>query len=151
LAVAEQTTTKPIQTPAPAVSPKPVPVTPTPKPTPVTPNPTPTPKPPVAVTTNYKNANYSATTNYNAPGRTNHIVAVNLTVANDIVTAVSVAYSGDHSGESSQYQKRFSGSYQSQVVGKKLADISLSRVGGASLTTKAFNNALAEIKTAAKT
>ena len=36
------------------------------------------------------------------------------------------------------------------VVGKKLETISLSRVGGASLTTNAFNEALAEVKTKAQ-
>jgi hypothetical protein len=132
-------TSEPVATTAPA--------TPTTVPTTTV---TPTPKPPVTAVTTYKNASYNASADYNAPGRTNHIVAVNLTVANDIVTDVSVSYSGDKSGESSQYQKRFSGSIQSQVVGKKLDSISLSRVGGASLTTNAFNEALVNIKASAQ-
>ncbi len=39
--------------------------------------------------------------------------------------------------------------YESQVIGKKLDAIKLSRVGGASLTTGGFNDALAKVKSVA--
>ncbi len=42
-------------------------------------------------------------------------------------------------------QERCYGAYETQVVGKKLEDISLTRGGGASLTSKAFNEAIANI------
>lgn len=48
--------------------------------------------------------------------------------------------------ESSEYYNSFIKSFKtSDVVGKKIEDVSLSRVGGASLTTKAFMSALATI------
>lgn len=60
-----------------------------------------------------------------------------VTVDGGIVTAASAQYiSGDH--EDQRYQSRFSNSIASAVVGKKLSDISLDVVGGASLTTEAF-------------
>jgi hypothetical protein len=124
---------------------RPTPTPPAPISTPDTPAPTP------VVATKFKNASYNATTNYTAPGRTNHIVAVQMTISDDIVTNVSVAYSGDPSSQSSQYQSRFSNSIESQVIGKSLDTISLSRVGGASLTTGAFNQAITNIKNQART
>lgn len=118
------------------------------KPTPA-PTPTPAPKPVVPVApvpkTVFKNATYNVTTSYVAPGRTTHDVNVTLTIANDVVTGADVTYSGDKDGTSSNYQKKFSEGYKTQVIGKSLGNISLSRVGGASLTTNAFNKAIAEV------
>lgn len=126
------TTTKPTTTPAPIPT------------TPPTPSPTPT------VTTTYKSAKFEADTTYTVPSRAKHTVLVTLTITDDIVTDTSITFGGDTDKTSTGYQTKFEAAYQAQVVGKSLDSISLSRVAGASLTTGAYNNALAQIKTAAK-
>lgn len=53
------------------------------------------------------------------------------------ITAVTATMtSGDH--ESRQYINRFNSAARSQIVGKKISELSLSAVGGASDTTDAF-------------
>ncbi len=131
------------------------PVTPTTKPetTLTTPSTPPVSKPvttSVAPATTFKNGTYNVTTTYVAPSRTTHEVNVSLTLANDIVTASNVTYSGETADASTNYQKKFSDAYKAQVLGKSLESISLSRVGGASLTTGAFNKALVEVAAAAR-
>ncbi len=46
---------------------------------------------------------------------------------------------------SRSYTNQFDDQVQSAVVGKKLTDISLSQVGGASVTSRAFNSAIDRI------
>ncbi|MBY0310142.1 hypothetical protein K2Q16_03290 [Patescibacteria group bacterium] len=77
---------------------------------------------------------------YRSPARVQESITVNFTVEDGIVTAISSSYN-EGKGENT-HQKRFDGAYQTLVVGKKLSDISLSRVGGASLTSAAFNEAV---------
>ncbi len=89
---------------------------------------------------------YSSDAGYITPARTNHNIDVTLTIdASNTVTAVSVLYDKKENGFSNPNQERFNGVYKTEVVGKKLEDISLSRVGGASLTSGAFNEAVAKI------
>ncbi len=123
------------------------PTSPTPA---TTPSPVVTPAPAPVPATTYQNGTFSATAPYTAPGNAKHNVAVSLTLSGDIVTGATVSYSGDKVDTSTYYQNRFSNVYQAQVIGKKLDSISLSRVGGASLTSNAFNNAVNQIKASAK-
>jgi hypothetical protein len=82
---------------------------------------------------------------YLTPARTNHTIDVTLTVEAGVVTAADVVYDkGD--GFSNPNQERFDGAFEAEVIGKPLSEISLSRVGGASLTSEAFNQAVAEIR-----
>lgn len=94
----------------------------------------------------YKNGSYSANGEYYAEGK--EVIGVSLTVANDIITDASVTPQAKDR-TSKGYQLQFAGSFKSQVVGKKLADLKLSRVAGASLTTQGFNNAVSIIKSQA--
>lgn len=88
---------------------------------------------------------YSATGEYQTPARTNHEIAVTLTLDEaGIVTDANVEYDGTP-GYSNANQERFDAAYKNEVIGKPLEDISLSRVGGASLSTGAFNDAVATI------
>ena len=92
----------------------------------------------------YKDGTYNATVSYSVPhGATNSLKAT-VTVSNGSITAVSTddSYS-DH--ESGQWISEFESSLSSSVVGTNLASASFSRIGGASLTTDAFNNALEQI------
>ncbi len=110
---------------------------------------TPTPAP--ANDSTYKDGTYTVSADYVAPSRSSHTVDVTLTLADDVVTDVNVEFGGDKDVEGSNYnQGKFVAAYKTLVVGKTLDSISLSRVGGASLTTNAFNEALAEVKTKAQ-
>jgi hypothetical protein len=143
---ATPTETAPKTPTTPAVTPTPAP-TPTPTPTPA---PTPTIPAPVAPKTVYKNGTYTVSTSYNAPGRSTHSVDATITIKDDIITASNVGFGGDNVNTSTEYQNKFSKGYQTQVIGKNIGTVSLSRVGGASLTTNAFNKALAEVKVSAQ-
>jgi hypothetical protein len=128
-------------TPVPAGTPTPATVAPTPKP------PTPTPTPPPAVVTIYQNGTYSATGHYSSPGGL-EALGVTLTVSNDIVTASQVS-SGATNPTAQSYQQQFIAGYQSQVVGKPLSAINVTKVSGSSLTPHGFNDAVTQIKSQA--
>ena len=49
-----------------------------------------------------------------------------------------------------KFQGEFAGGIQSQVVGKKLDEIKVSKVAGSSLTSGGFNQAVAKIKSQAQ-
>lgn len=88
---------------------------------------------------------YASSQTYLTPARTSHKIDVNLTIAEDgTIIGANVSYD-DKDGYSNPHQERFDGAYQAEVVGMPIADVSLSRVGGASLTSEAFNAAVAEI------
>lgn len=90
-------------------------------------------------------ATFTGSGSYLTPARSKHELDVTLTVEKGIVTAANVVYDNG-AGFSNGHQERFDNAYKAQVVGKPLGDISLSRVGGASLTTEGFNQAVAAIK-----
>lgn len=140
-------------TPAPAVIPEtatPTPTTPAettpPADTPVTQAPTPTPiATPEAPAATKKTL--TAKTDYRTPSREAVSISVTLELTGDTVTAVNSTYTGG--ATDSNYQNRFDGAYKTHVIGKKLSEISLSRVGGASLTSAAFNKAVGQMQTGA--
>jgi uncharacterized protein with FMN-binding domain len=122
------------------------PATPTPVEVPKpAPTPTPTPKPSAPAST-YADGTYRTSSTYRTPDGT-YTMDVAVTVANDQITASSLSFDSD--GARDGYSKRFSSAYQGSVIGKDLETVSLSRVGGASLTTRAFNNALNTIRSQA--
>ena len=76
-------------------------------------------------------------------------VDVTLTIAGDTVTDVTVT--GDpQAAESRRYQSEFIGGIKDEVVGKKVDEISVSKVAGSSLTSGGFMKALDTIKSEAK-
>jgi len=96
----------------------------------------------------YKDGEYEATGQYATPESV-ETIDVTLTIAGDTVTAVTVT--GDpQAAESKRYQGEFIGGIQSEVVGKKLDEISVSKVAGSSLTSGGFNKAVDTIKSEAK-
>lgn len=102
----------------------------------------PVPKTPI-ISPTYANGTYNAQTSYRTPDGT-YQMTVGVTVQQDEVTATTLTF--DSQGARDAYSKRFANSYKSSLIGKDLESISLSRVGGASLTTKAFNTALGSIR-----
>ena len=102
-------------------------------------------KPPVSTpTTVSQTKTYTAEETYFVSNK-KYTVDVTLDVKDGIVTNADVMYGNKETGYQHPLQERFDGAYKTQVVGKKLDNISLSRVGGASLTSKAFNEAVANI------
>lgn len=82
---------------------------------------------------------------YTTPARITHDIGVTLTLEGDLITDVVVEFDKGR-GPANDYQKRFESSYRTVVIGQKLSSLSLSRVGGASLTSGGFNEAVAAIK-----
>ena len=94
-------------------------------------------------TTVYTDGEYRATGSYSTPGG-QESVAVSLTLANDVVTAVSVEGSAQ-GGSSQRYQSEFIANIASQVVGVAVDELNVSKVAGSSLTSAGFNAALSQI------
>ena len=90
---------------------------------------------------------FTETGTYLTPARTSHEMTVSLTLENGVVAAAAIVYDGGE-GFSNANQERFDAAYKAEVIGKPLTEISLSRVGGASLTSQAFNEAVAKISAA---
>jgi hypothetical protein len=89
---------------------------------------------------------FTASASYLTPARTSHDIDVTLTVdATGIITAAEVVYDKGE-GFSNGHQERFDGAYRAAVIGQSIDTVSLSRVGGASLTSKGFNDAIAQIR-----
>lgn len=97
----------------------------------------------------YKDGQYSTTINYGVPHGGSNSITVNLTVKDGVVTAVTTDNSYQD-GESGMYIDSFKSGLNGAVVGKSLGDLSVSYVGGASLTSFAFNDALDTIRSDAK-
>jgi hypothetical protein len=95
-------------------------------------------------TTTYTDGTYVTQTTYRTPDRDTYYVDVTLTVADDIISSANVTF--DPKAARDKYVKNFSSAYTSKVVGKSLEGMKLSRVGGASLTTTAFNKAITTIQ-----
>lgn len=92
----------------------------------------------------YKNGTYTADGSYQAPSGTERIT-VTLTLAHDKVTSVEI---GRHATDPNaiEYQKMFADGIASQVVGKDIDALSVSRVAGSSLTSGGFRAAVAAIE-----
>jgi len=97
-----------------------------------------------ASTALYKDGTYSATGSYSTPGGRESI-DLTVTIADGVITSTTLKENAT-SGEAKEHQDDFASGYKSLVVGKKVNDISLSRVAGSSLTSNGFNTALDDIK-----
>ncbi|CAN5136084.1 hypothetical protein BH11ACT2_BH11ACT2_18630 [soil metagenome] len=96
----------------------------------------------------YKNGTYKASASYQSPGG-NEDINVTITLANGVVTAVTTTTDGT-SPDEVHYQGEFNKGIAGVVVGKKIDDLQVDKVGGSSLTSGGFNDALATIKSDAK-
>ncbi|MBL8121887.1 hypothetical protein JNM87_03995 [Candidatus Saccharibacteria bacterium] len=98
----------------------------------------------------YQNGTYiSNSINYWVHGHSNYITTT-LTVTNDHITAVSANHSVSD-GTSQNYVDAFDNDLGGAAIGQPLQSISLSRVGGASVTTDGFNDSLSSIRSQAST
>lgn len=91
----------------------------------------------------YRDGTYTANAEYYTPKRRKHVISVTLSLRDDVIADVDVQYDG--AGAKTPSHTRFDGAYETLVLGVEMDDLDLSRVGGASLTTTAFNEALGDI------
>ena len=100
-----------------------------------------------AMASTYKDGIYVASSDYFVPSGSNSISAT-VTIKNGKIAAVNTSdnYS-DYT--SSYYVDSFKSSVSGEIVGQSLDGLSPSRVGGASLTTYAFDNVLDTIRSKA--
>ena len=101
-----------------------------------------------ASTSSVKDGMYSASGSYQTPGGQESI-GVKVTLAGGVITDATVTQNAS-GGEAEEYQSKFLSGYKSQVVGKKISDVSLTRVAGSSLTPIGFNNAIDSIESQAQ-
>jgi uncharacterized protein with FMN-binding domain len=133
-----------------SMSPSAVPPTPAPTPAPVTPPVTTTTPPPAttASASGFKDGTFTAEGSYKTPEDVEKIT-VSLTIKDGVVTDSTVTQTAANQ-KSVLYQDVFSSGYKEFVTGKKLADLKIGVVSGASLTGAGFNEAVAKIATQAK-
>lgn len=102
------------------------------------------PEPVSTNTSGFTNGTYTASADYNAPKNNVETVNINLTLADGVIESINTTYEANHEISKAR-QAAFDEAYKSQVVGKKIDEVSLSRVGGSSLTTVGFMDALETI------
>ncbi|MDP9981782.1 uncharacterized protein with FMN-binding domain [Pseudarthrobacter oxydans] len=95
----------------------------------------------------YKDGTYSADGNYVSPNGT-ETVGVTLTLAGGAVSDVQITQHPSNPN-TRKFQGEFAGGIQSQIVGKSLDEIKVSKVAGSSLTSGGFNQAVDKIKSEA--
>jgi hypothetical protein len=96
----------------------------------------------------YTAGSYSATGEYQSPAGT-ETIKVDVTIESDgTITSVEVTPEG--TSTSLQYQTKFASGISSVAVGKSIADLTVDKVSGSSLTGAGFNKALATIASEAK-
>ena len=95
----------------------------------------------------YTDGTYDASATYQSPNGTESI-DVELTLAGNIITAVTVTGNGE-SPDSQRYQGEFENGIADVVVGKNIDEISVDKVAGSSLTSGGFNDAIETIKSEA--
>lgn len=95
----------------------------------------------------YTDGTYEATGAYTSPNGQEE-VDVSITLASDIITAVTVTPHASNPN-SVRYQNEFADGIAAVVVGQDIDEIQVSRVAGSSLTSGGFNKAVDTIKSEA--
>lgn len=103
-----------------------------------------------AVTGPYDDGTFEATADYQSPNGT-ETIKVSVTLEGDVVTEVTTeGVSSDPSPEVIRYQGEFEDGIEAEVVGKNIDELQVDRVGGSSLTSSGFNEAIDQIKVKAQ-
>jgi hypothetical protein len=95
--------------------------------------------------TMYTDGTYTSTGTYRTPAG-NEEVDITLTLKNGLIADATGVNRG-RDPKSKKFQQLFLDNFKGLVVGKKLSDVSLSKVSGSSLTPKGFNDAVLKIRT----
>lgn len=91
----------------------------------------------------FKDGSYEVSLDYQVPRGTNNMKAT-ITIKDDIVTEVTTVNTVA-SPKSEEYTKPFSEQISGVVVGKKLSEAKITKIAGASGTSKAFNDILDQV------
>jgi len=100
------------------------------------------------VTTMYKDGTYSVEGEYTSPGGAEKI-NVTLVLKDDVIVDATVKSLATLPA-SVNWQGKFVSGVKAEVVGKKLSEVTLTKVSGSSLTPKGWNDAVAKIMVQAK-
>lgn len=93
----------------------------------------------------FNDGKYTISITYNVPKNYVDTIIFTFDLKDDFIQ--NVDFSANASNEDSRrYINLFGKNYKPLVLGKKLDDLSLSNVAGASLTTQAFNESLSKLK-----
>ncbi|GAA2173952.1 hypothetical protein GCM10009846_17980 [Agrococcus versicolor] len=93
----------------------------------------------------YADGEYTADGSYTSPGG-EETITVTLTLAGGVIEDVSVENPETTNPNSLRYQGEFIDGIAAEVVGVPLDDVSVDRVGGSSLTSGGFEDALETIR-----
>ena len=85
----------------------------------------------------------SFSTTYNVPDKNVNTIVVNITMKDGLIADISHTEVAKDDISKMMYDNFSKSLEKSKIIGKKISEVSLSKVGGASLTTKAFMQALA--------
>lgn len=102
-----------------------------------------TPKTPAA-SADYQDGDYTAEGGYISPGGP-ETVTVTLTLEDSTITAIDVTGSGS-TPNAKKFQGEFIEGIDEIAVGKKIDELTVSKVAGSSLTSQGFTKALDQIK-----
>lgn len=94
----------------------------------------------------YKDGTYTKTVSYYVPHGATNTIKVTLVVSGGVITSATTDKTY-YDNESGMYINSFESSVSSDASGQSLASYSPSRIGGASLTTEAFAEAISGIRT----
>ncbi len=92
----------------------------------------------------YKDGTYSTVASYFTPRRTEHVMDITITLEDGIITSADVLYDGAE--PKTPNHSSFDNALGAVVIGQPIEEVYLSRVGGASLTSDSFNEALTNVK-----
>lgn len=96
-------------------------------------------------TSGYADGTYTADGSYTSPGG-EETITVTLTLADGVIDDVEVENPETTNPNSLRYQGEFIDGIAEEVVGVPLDDVSVDRVGGSSLTSGGFEDALETIR-----
>jgi len=97
----------------------------------------------------YKDGTYTATQSYSVPHGDTNTMKVTVTISSGKITSVTT--SDDYTDrESAMYIQSFESNVSSVMTGQSMGSMMQSRIGGASLTSSAFYDALDTIATQAQ-
>lgn len=87
---------------------------------------------------------YVAEASYFTPRRTEHEMMITIELEGETIVDANITYDGGPA--QTPMHTAFDNAYGAVVIGQNINNVELSRVGGASLTSTAFNEGLAEIR-----
>lgn len=100
---------------------------------------------PVVEIRKYRDGEYVVDSNYDIPYGYIEPMRVTVVLSDDKIASTTVSFETvDYT--STLYQAEFKNLIRTRTIGRHLDEVSISRVGGASLTTGAYNKALEKIK-----